>query len=384
MQPVYLDNAATTPLDPAVREAMAPYLAERYGNPSSRHPVGIEAAEGLERAREQVAAAVGARPADVVFTSGGTEANNLALLGMARARRRHGLHVLVGPTEHPSVREPARALAEEGFEVEELSLDRGGQLDLEALGERLRADTVLVAQMLVNNELGTVYPIARVARMVHGIAPRAHMHVDAIQGLGKLDTPVSIGELGADSLAISGHKIHGPKGAGALVLTEGARPRPILHGGAQERGLRSGTENVPGIVGLGRAAELAAGEAAGSATHMRALRGLLSTELERSRLATVLAPGASVSPAIACLLLPGPPAEVWMHHLEARGVMTSAGSACHAKSRAVSPALRALGLDDERARRILRVSFSKRSTEEDVRRALRALEEVHRELGALR
>jgi len=379
MSTLYLDNAATTPLSDEVRAAMAPFHEQEFGNPSARYPLGVEASEAIELARTRVARAVGGRPEDVVFTSGGTEANNLAVLGLARARRRHGRHVLVGPTEHPSVRESARALEQEGFEVGFLRLDEQGELDLDHLAGTVRNETVVVAQMLVNNEFGTAYPVARVGRLVRANAPQAVLHVDAIQGLGKLH--VSIGELGAHSLSISAHKIHGPKGAGALVLSEGVRPRPLLYGGAQERGLRSGTENVAGIVGLGRAAELAAERVDETARHMRSLREILTAELARTGLATVLEPGATRSPAIVSLLLPGPPAEVWMHHLETRGVMTSVGSACQAKSRDVSPALRALGLNEEQARRVLRLSFSSSTQANEVRAAAQALAQVERELG---
>jgi len=382
MNPIYLDNAATTPLCDEVRSAIAPFHAHEFGNPSARYPLGVEASEAIEQSRERVARAVGGRPQDVVFTSGGTESNNLAVLGLARARRRHGRHVLVGPTEHPSVREAARALEDEGFEVELLQLDEKGELDLGHLAGTLRHETVVVAQMLVNNEFGTVYPVERVGRLVRANAPDAVLHVDAIQGLGKL--PVSLGELGAHRLSISAHKIHGPKGAGALVLSEGIHPRPLLYGGAQERGLRSGTENVAGIVGLGCAAELAAKRVGETARHMRSLRELLTTELARTGLAKLLEPGSARSPAIASMLLSGPPAEVWMHHLEARGVMTSVGSACQARSRDVSPSLRALGLDEEQAKRVLRLSFASSTQADEVRAAVQALVEVERELGAPR
>ncbi len=273
MDVVYLDHAATTPLAPEVREAMLPWLGASFGNPSSRHPMGLHAAAALEEARASVAQATGGRTANVLFTSGGTEANNLAVLGLARARRRRGRHVLVGPTEHPSVRDAALALVDEGFEVETMLLGPGGELDLEDLVARLRDETVLVLQMLVNNEFGSIYPIARVARLVRANAPNAVLHVDAVQGLGKLE--LSIGELGAHSLAISAHKLHGPKGAGALVLTEGVQPRPLVFGGGQERGLRSGTENVSGIVGLGRSVELASADVRGVHERLTDLRGLL-------------------------------------------------------------------------------------------------------------
>jgi len=379
MPEIYLDHAATTPISPAVRAGMQPYLEGRFGNPSSRHPHGVRAREAVEEARLRVARATGSRPENVVFTAGGTEANNLAVLGLARARRRSGGRVLVGPTEHASVRESARALGEEGFEVETLRLDASGDLDLEHLARALTQDTVLVACMLVNNEFGTVYPVERVARIVRAGAPGARLHVDAVQGIGKL--PVSLGELGAHSLSISAHKIHGPKGSGALVLADGVKPRPLVHGGGQEHGLRSGTENVAGCVGLGLAAEAAAERVGERGAELLRLRELLRRELEPLAGARLLDPGAARSPAIAAVLLPGPPAEVWMHHLETRGVYASVGAACQGKRGGVAPALKALGLDDEQARHVLRLSFSRSTTEDEIRGAALVLAEIERELG---
>jgi len=379
---LYLDNAATTPLAPEVRAAMLPYLEEHFGNPSSRHTLGVGAARALEAARAQVARATGVRPEQVVFTSGGTEANNLAVLGLARAQARHGRHVLIGPTEHPCVRDSARALTEEGFELESLRLDARGALDLEHAATRLRHDTVLVAQMLVNNEFGTIYPLARLARLVRANAPQARLHVDAVQAMGKVE--VSLGELGAHSLALGGHKFHGPKGTGALVLAEGVRPRPLVFGGEQERGLRSGTENVAGLVGLGQACELVEAGFSRARAAFAERRAELVAELARVPGAELLEPGgrASVAPAICSLLLPGAPAEAWQHHLEARGVFTSVGSACQAKKGGLSPALLALGLDEERARRVLRISFSRHTSAADVRAGVDALAAVARELTA--
>jgi cysteine desulfurase len=377
---VYLDHAATTPLAPEVRAAMAQILDERFGNPSSRHALGVDAARALETARQQVARLCDVRPEAVTFTSGGTEANNLAVLGLARARAKHGRHVLIGPTEHPCVRDAARALVDEGFELEVLRLDGSGGLDLEHAATRLRSDTVLVAQMLVNNEFGTLYPLARLARLVRANAPQACVHVDAVQAVGKV--AVSMPELGVHSLALSAHKFHGPKGSGALVLAEGVQPRPLVFGGDQERGLRSGTENVAGIVGLGQAAELVARGLTAARARFAELRAELAAGLARLGGAELLAPGgsANVAAAIASVLLPGPPAEVWQHQLEARGVFTSVGSACQAKKGGISPALLALGLDAERAKQVLRISFARETNTDELRAALATLAAVADEL----
>ncbi|MEW6073354.1 MAG: cysteine desulfurase family protein [Planctomycetota bacterium] len=380
--PIYLDHAATTPLAPGVAAAMAPFLAEAFGNPSSRHPLGVRAARALEEARGCVARILGTAPAGIVFTAGGTEANNLAVQGLARARRRDGRHVVVGPTEHPSVRQAAAALAEEGFEVETARLGADGGLDLDGFASLLRPDTVLVAQMLVNNEFGTVYPIARLARIVRARAPRAALHVDAVQGPGKLE--VSLAGLGADSLAIAAHKLHGPKGAGALALAPGARPRPLLFGGGQEHGLRSGTENVAGCVGLARALAIADERLAATRAALAGFRTILAGIVAEIPGARLLAPGGELSPAIVALVLPPPPAEVWLHHLEARGVLASAGSACHAKTHEISPAFRALGFGEAEARGMVRFSFSRTTAEAEVRAAGERLREVARELGGAR
>jgi len=382
MERIYLDHAATTPLAPEVRAAMEPFWSAEFGNPSSRHALGVRAARALELAREQVARLLGVDGTQVVFTSGGTEANNLAVLGLARARAKRGRHVLLGPTEHPCVRDAARALVEEGFELETLRLDARGGLDLEHALTRLRPDTVLVAQMLVNNEFGTRYPVARLARLVRANAPQACVHVDAVQAVGKVE--VSLGELGAHSLALSAHKFHGPKGAGALVLERGLRPRPLVFGGDQEQGLRSGTENVAGLVGLGCAAELVAERLPRAQANFAACRAELVRELARVPGAELLEPAGSegLAPAIASLLLPGPPAEVWQHHLEARGVFTSVGSACQAKKGGLSPALLALGLDEARAKRVLRLSFARETSTAEVRAGVDALSALAAELQA--
>lgn len=384
MDPLYLDNAATTPVDPEVRDAMLPWLTEEFGNPSSGHPLGLRAAEAVDEARRRVARALGAPSGGIVFGSGGTEANNLAVLGLARARGDRGRHILHGPTEHASVRATAQALATEGYEVEEIPLAVDGAFDLEAATERLREDTVLVAQMLVSNELGNVYPVRDLAQRVRARCPFAAVHVDAVQAFGKLE--LSLPELGCDTLAISGHKVHGPKGVGALAVAEGQQLHPLLHGGSQEGGLRAGTENVASIVGLGLAARLADERRSETVAQCASARGALVEGLAQVPTVEVLMPGgpdAPRAPHVVSLRVDGPPSEVWMHHLEARGVYVSAGSACQSRTRAISPALLALGLDAEGARRVLRLSFTHGATAEDGRRAATTLAEVGRELEAV-
>jgi cysteine desulfurase len=293
--------------------------------------------------------------------------------------------VLVGPTEHPSVREAALALRLEGFEVEFLTLDASGGLAVESVARLARPDTVLVAQMLVQNEVGTIYPVREVARALRRVAPRAHLHMDAVQALGKLE--LSLHELGADSLTISAHKAAGPMGAGALLVREDARLVPLVHGGKQERGWRSGTENVAGIVGLGAAVESAENGREEACVRMRAIRAAFVEEVSRAEGVRVLSPGTERtpgSPAIVALLVPGAPAEVWLHHLEARGVYASTGSACQSKKKEQSPTYAALGLSIEAARAVLRFSFDSRTAVDDARAAAGMLAEIAHTLAGVR
>jgi len=394
--PIYLDHAATTAVSASVRAAMLQALEAEFGNPSSRHPLGSAARELVEEARRQVAAATGARSEDVTFTSGGTEANNLAVLGLARAvaPKSSGdeAQVLIGPTEHPSVRAAAAALGREGLIVETMRLDAEGRLDVAHAAERIGPGTRLVAQMLVNNEFGTLYDTRRLARAVCARGgPETHLHIDAVQALGKL--PVEITSLFeaaslSGSLALSAHKIHGPKGAGALVFARGARrPTPLVFGGGQENDLRPGTENVPGIVGFGRAAVDATRDPAAVFAALEAARhsfeAAVAIELPTARVLVPYTDGAHSSPHVLSLEVPGAPAEVWLHHLEVQGVFASAGSACAAHDTELSPALLALGLDKSAARRVLRFSFDATTTQAECERAAQALGRIAPALESL-
>lgn len=382
MASVYLDHAATTPLDPRVRAAMAPFLEEQFANPSSRHAPGVRAAQALAESRRRVARALAVEPHRVVFTSGGTEALNLGLLGIARAARTAGRDALVvGPTEHACVRGAAAALEREGFELRRLRLDSRGELDLEHAREQLDARVAVVAQMLVNNELGTLYDVRSLARLVRQRAPDARLLVDAVQAAGKLDCAPR--ELGADALALSAHKLHGPKGAGALVLASEFPLEPLVHGGGQERGLRSGTENVPACVGLGVALELAELEREATLARWRELRAFFVQRLALLPGARVLEAGRERVPSTVSLVWPGAPAAVRLHQLERCGVFASAGSACQAAKNELSPTLKALGLSDDDARSTLRFSFGRTTTREELEQALAALEQVGRELAPL-
>jgi cysteine desulfurase len=376
MDEVYLDNGATTRVEPAVAEAMVHAMTVAYGNPSSAHRLGVEAARAIAAARGRVARAIGADPSEIVFTSGGTEANALGFRGAAEAARSR--HVVVSALEHPSVAAAALALAARGWEVSTVAPTRAGLVEAEALAEAVRPDSAAVALIWVQNELGTVQPIARAVRAVKARAPRCHVHVDAVQAVGKLAVDVS--ELGCDSLSLSAHKIHGPKGAGALWLKKGARVAPLVHGGGQERDLRPGTEGVPGIVGLGVAVELAERARPEAAARMAQLRDALWTRL-LARLPAAMRHGdpAASAPHILSVGFPGLPAEPLLHALEARGVYVSAGSACHARDKKPSATLRAIGVPDDVA--TLRFSLSRHTSDEEIARAVAATEAAVAELS---
>lgn len=378
----YLDHSATTQPRPEVVEAMLQALGPRFGNPSSLHGLGVSAERLVKESRAAVARLIGAAPGHLVFTSGGTEANNLAILGAARAYRSRGRHLITTRIEHPCVLEACRALEEEGWEVTYLPVNAAGQISAAQVAEALRPDTVLVSVMHVNNELGSVMPIAEVAAALRG-RPTL-LHVDAVQSAGKL--PVDVQRLGAHLLTLSGHKIHGPKGIGCLYVRPGVRLQPLLYGGGQEGGLRSGTENVPGIVGLGTAAALAQQELARAGPHLRALQqqvldGLAAAGLEFH--VNGPAPGTG-APHILNLSFAGVSrGEVLVHALEQHGVYVSTGSACHSKRRAVSHVLEALRLPGARASGAIRVSFSPHSTAADAAAFVAAAARVVPELRAL-
>jgi cysteine desulfurase len=370
---IYLDNAAST--RPAAEVLAATRAVEEafFANPASAHGLGAAAARALEAARAEVANALHGDPAEIIFTGGGTEANALGLLGAARAAR--GRHVVMGGLEHPAVGRTAERLAREGYEIQVVAPTRSGVVRAEDVIAAVRPETAVVALMLVNNELGTIQPVENVARALAAAARRPHLHVDAVQAFGFLRLRPRT--LGADTLALSSHKIHGPKGVGALWVRAGARVEPLWDGGRQERGLRSGTENVAGAVGLGRAAALAIeAQDAGAAATIERERD----RLEREMLAAVadLVRGArptvsdvARAPHIASLAFPGLPAEPLLHALEARGVYASAGSACASRTRGPSPVLKAIGVDDKTA--VLRFSLARTTTSQDVDAAVDAL-----------
>lgn len=367
--PAYLDHNATTPLDPRVLQAMLPYLSGPYGNPSSLHRYGRAARDGVERARAQVAALVGAQPQEVIWTSGGTEANNLALKGLCRGPVPSG-QVLYGATEHPAVMEAAESLRTQGWTVQAIAMTAQGLVDWPAFTAQCAQGLVRVASLMrANNETGVVQDTARAAALVHQAG--GWLHVDATQAAGKL--PLSMSETGADLLTLSSHKLYGPKGIGALVVRAEVDLAPLLHGGAQERGLRGGTENLPAIVGFGAAAELAALELAERGAHVRALHEQLEAGLKEIPSVTVFGAAAERLGNTTQFALAGWDGEALLMHLDRKGFAVSSGSACASGSGEPSHVLLAMGVDAPTAKGAVRVSFGKGNTAADVTGFLAAL-----------
>ncbi len=373
---IYLDNSATTRVSGGVRDAMAATLGEAFGNPSSLHRMGSEAEIMLRGAAKAAAALLRASEKEILFTSGGTESNNEALIGAAMAQKRRGGHVIISSVEHPSVSAVGDYLETQGFSVTRLPVDREGLVRPEDLAAALRPETVLVSVMLVNNEVGSRQPVEELAAAVKAYREDILFHTDAVQGYGK--TPLIPKKCGVDLLTASGHKIHGPKGVGILYVREGVRILPLLHGGEQQRGLRSGTENMPGIVGFGQAAkEVLAGfeEETGRLYRMK-------EELQRG-LAEL--PGVTVNgpkerkksaPHIVSATFEGVRSEVLLHALEDKEIYASAGSACSSHKRTPSATLTAVGLSPEQAGSTLRFSFGRFNRPEEVGEVLDALREL--------
>jgi cysteine desulfurase len=377
-RPIYLDYNATTPCDPRVVEAMRPYFSEEFGNPASRtHAYGWRSEEAVERARTQIAQSIGARPRELIFTSGATEANNLALLGVARATARCRGRVVVCRTEHRSVLDPCQALRREGFDVTQIGVRPSGQIDIGALRKALRRRAVLVSVMQANNEIGVVQPLHEISAAAHGSG--ALVHTDAAQAVGKI--PVDVGSLGVDLLSLSGHKLYGPKGIGALYVRDrrpGIELRPILYGGGHERGLRSGTLPAPLCVGLGRACEIAAGELEVEAERTRGLRDRLLRNLE-ARIDDLRLNGDPVDRLPGNLNLSFRGIEASALLLALPDVAISSGSACTSAHPEPSHVLAGLGLPPEEVLSSVRIGIGRFTTDEEVdRAAVRIAEEVGR------
>ncbi len=380
MKRIYLDYAATTPTHPEVVKAMLPYFTEVFGNPSSIHSCGQEARRAIEAARAKIAGLIGARDEEIVFTSGGTEDNNLALKGVAWANEKKGNHIITSSVEHHAVIETCKFLEKRGFRVTYLPVDKYGLVNPDDVREAINDKTVLISVMHANNEVGTIEPIAEIGKIAKEAG--VYFHTDAVQTVGHI--PVNVNELGVDLLSMSAHKLYGPKGVGALYVRKGTRLLPLMHGGGQERGQRSSTENIPGIVGLGRAIELAQqemNEEAERLTHLRGqlIQGLLG-KIENTYLnghpKTRLPNNVNVSVGYV-------EGESMVLNLDLEGICVSTGSACSSSSLEPSHVLLAMGLSHEQAHGSLRLSLGKWTTDEHVYRVLEVLPRVVTKLRAM-
>jgi len=363
MKKVYLDNAASTAILPEVFEAMLPYLKEAYGNPQSLHEWGDEAREAVENARGQVATLIGGQPDEVVFTGSGTEANNFAIKGLAQAQESKGKHIVVSAIEHFSVLHAARTLEKRGFEVTQVPVDGHGTVDPTKVAESIRKDTVLVSVMHANGEVGTIERIAEIAKAVKKSG--ALFHTDAVASAGAI--PVNIKELGVDALSLAANQFYGPKGIGALWLKKGVRIIPYLDGGVQEGGRRAGTENVPGIVGMGKAAELALRDMSSRALHLSRLRDrLIRGLLAKIDHAILTGHPTSRLPGNASFCIEFIEGEAMLMLLASKGIAASSGSACTSRALKASHVLTAMGIPAEIAQGSLLFTLGVDNTAEDV------------------
>lgn len=368
---IYFDNGATTRVFPEVREIMDKVMEEEYGNPSSMHKKGLVAEHHLKRTREIIAKSLKVEPKEITFTSGGTESNNLAIIGTALANQRRGKHIITSTIEHASVYNPYFFLEELGFEVTFLPVDEKGILRLDRLKEAIRPDTILVSVMAVNNEIGSVMPMEEIGKIIKEANPNAYYHVDCVQAYGKMR--IFPRKWNIDMLSISGHKIHGPKGSGALYVRNGVKIKPILYGGNQEQALRSGTENVPAIAGLGTAAEMIYQNHEERVAHLREIKDYF---LERVMTLPDVTNHSGEAPHIASVSFLNVRSEVLLHALEDKGICVSAGSACSSNKPAVSGTLKGIGLKREEYESTLRFTFSCYNTKEEVDQAIEELEKL--------
>ncbi len=367
----YFDNAATTRVAPEVQDIVKKVMDLDYGNPSSRHRKGAEAEQYIKEAQDIIAGTLKAEPKEIIFTSGGTESNNMALIGAAFANRRRGNHIISTRIEHASVYNPLLFLEEQGFRITFLNVDRQGHVDPEELKQAICPETILVSVMMVNNEIGAIEPIEEIGKIIKKANPDIVFHVDAIQAYGKLK--ISVKRCKIDLLSVSGHKIHGPKGTGFLYVRDKVKLRPIIYGGGQQRDFRSGTENVPGIAGLGMAAKLIY---TNHTEKIEKIRQVKDTFLTGVRKLDGVVDNSGEAPHIASVSFRGiERSEVLLHALEAKGVYCSSGSACSSNHPAISGTLKAIGVEDELLNATLRFSFSVYSSVEEAEYAVQVLAE---------
>lgn len=371
---IYLDNSATTkPYDEVVQ-----YIVEvsksYYGNPSSLHTKGIEAENLIKRARLQIAQILRADSKEIYFTSGGTESNNMAVLGYLRANPRAGKHIITSEIEHPSVLEVFKHLASEGFSVDYIPVDAQGTIKLEALRKAVGKETALMSFMLANNEVGAIQPVSEIVKIRKELCPSAVIHIDAVQAFGKL--PIYPAGMNIELLSMSSHKIHGPKGIGALYVKKGVKIKPILLGGGQETALRSGTENVPGICGFGLAAEITASAMEENHAKVRGLKEFFIGEIKKYFEDAVINSSDEALPYIINVSFPNLKSEVLLHHLEQKGVFVSTGSACSSHKNSHSHVLKAMGVSTKYIDGAIRFSLSAQNTQEELSTTINSLKEI--------
>ena len=372
---VYFDNSATTRCYDSVKDIVIRTMTEDFGKPSAMHLKGVEAEKYVKDSAAQLARILKVQEKEILFTSGGTESDNLALIGGAMANKRSGNHIITTAVEHPAVSQPALFLQEQGFEVTYLPVDSRGVVKLDALEAVLRPDTILVSVMFVNNEVGAVMPVEEISRRIREKSPKALFHVDAIQAFGKYR--IYPKKMGIDLLSVSSHKIHGPKGVGFLYISEKAKIQPQILGGGQQSGMRSGTDNVPGIAGLGVAAEEIYRNLDANVEKMYCLKEHIAKGL--AKIPDIRMNGMDLregAPQILSISVMGVRSEVLLHSLEERGIFISAGSACSSHKRKPSSTLAAMGMPKDQIESTVRLSFSEENTVEEADYFLQVMEEI--------
>lgn len=372
---IYFDNAATTRAADEVAERVRYMLLENFGNPSAQSMMGVRAENELNDARKVMAKSINALPEEIYFTSGGTEDDNWAIFGTAEGYKRSGKHIITTSIEHPAVAEPMERLRQKGWDITVLDVDKNGYIDLDALRDSIRDDTVLVSTILINNEVGTIQDVVSIGRIIKERNHNTLFHVDAVQAFGKY--PIDVRKMGIDMLSMSGHKIHGPKGVGFFYMKKGLKVRPIIYGGGQERGQRSSTENTPGIVGLAKAVELAMENMEKSHNTVMEIKKTLADGILKEIPKTHIN-GPSIeeaSPYVLNVSFNGLRSEVLLHSLEESEIYVSAGSACSSKKKGGSHVLRSLGLSEERIEGAVRFSFCRYNTVEEALFCLEVLKE---------
>ena len=374
----YLDNAATTMPFPEVRKIMMETMESNYGNPSSLHQKGLDAEQYIRKAREIIAKSMKIEPKEIVFTSGGTESNNQALIGAALANKRSGNHIITTKIEHASVHNPLLFLEEQGYRISYISVDKNGQVDIEELLNTICEDTILVSIMYVNNEIGTIEDIATISKLIKEKKKNVLFHVDAIQAYGKFK--IYPKRLGIDLMSVSGHKIHGPKGIGFLYIKDKTKINPYIYGGGQQKGMRSGTENVPGIAGLGKSVELIYKNQETKIEQLYTLKEYFIQKLKEIDYVSVNGISGidinETAPHVVSVTVEGIRSEVLLHALEEKGIYVSSGSACSSNHPSLSGTLRAIGLEKADVEGTIRFSFSVFTQKEELDYAIDAMKEL--------